>query len=64
MKKKILNFVVDILLISAAFALTDHIMLNVLHSERIFLEVIVYVILYGALFAAKRLAIDVWKKRS
>ena len=53
MKKKIIHFVVDILLITVAFAVTDILMQKVFHSEKMWLELICYVVLYGILFGAK-----------
>ncbi len=53
MKRKIFNIITDIVLIAAAFALTDYVMLCVIGSENIWLELGVYVVFYAVLFGAK-----------
>lgn len=63
MKKKIINFIVDVLLIGAAFSLTDIVLLKVFHSENLWLELGIYVVFYGVVFGAKRGIMLLWKKR-
>lgn len=53
MKKKILNAVIDVLLIAVAFAVTDILMIKAFHSESMLLELLCYVVLYGILFGGK-----------
>lgn len=53
MKKRIINTVVDILLIAVIFAVTDAIMSKVFRSDKMWLELIVYVVLYGIAFGSK-----------
>lgn len=62
MKKKILDIVVDLLLITVTFMLTDWAMLHVLHSEKFILEMFVYVVFYALLFGAKHLVLSAWEK--
>ena len=62
-KKKIANLAVDLLLIMLVFMLTDWVMLRVLHSEKLLPEVLVYLVLYGVVFGAKRLLMVLWNKR-
>lgn len=60
MKRKIINAVIDILLITVAFALTDVLMIKVFHSEKMLLELLCYVVLYGILFGGKWAATKLW----
>lgn len=53
MKRKIFNIITDIVLIAAAFALTDYVMLCVIGSENIWLELGVYIVFYAAVFGIK-----------
>lgn len=63
MKKRIINTVIDILLITAVFAVTDVVMRSVFHSENLWLELGVYVVFYGVVFGAKSGIVYLWKKR-
>lgn len=66
MKKKIINIIVDILLIMVVFAITDALVLNVFHSEKMWLELLIYVILYGIaygiVFGSKHGLTILWKR--
>ena len=62
MKKKIINFIVDILLITVAFAVTDILMVEVFHSDKMWLELLCYVVLYGILFGGKRAVAKLWAR--
>lgn len=62
MKKKIVGTVVDILLIAAVFAITDAMMLNVFHSENLWLELGIYIVFYGIVYGTKSLAVHLWKR--
>ena len=53
MKNKILNFFIDILLIAIVFGITDVMMIKVFHSEKIWIELCVYIVLYGIFFGSK-----------
>lgn len=63
MKKKIINTIVDILLIAVVFAVTDTVMMKVFCSENLWLELGVYVVLYGLVFGAKSGIIHLWKRK-
>lgn len=62
MKKKILNTVIDIILIAVAYAVTDILMLKVFHSESMWLELLCYVVLYGILFGGKWAITKLWMR--
>lgn len=64
MKRKTLNFIIDILLIALAISLADVIRLQVFHSENLWLELGIYVALYGVLFGSKQGIITLWNKRN
>ena len=62
-KKRILNTVIDILLITVAFGITDIFMQKVFCSENGWLEVGIYIVLYAVIFGAKSGIVHLWKKR-
>lgn len=62
MKKKISNTIIEIFLIAAVFAVTDLMMLNVFQSESIWLELGIYIVLYGIVFGAKSGILYLWKR--
>lgn len=53
MKNKILNIIIDVVLITVVFAITDILMRNVLHSEKPLLDLLVYIVIYGIVFGGK-----------
>ena len=53
-KKKIVNFVVDLLLIAIAFSVTDFVLLNLFETENGLLELGIYLVCYALLFGAKK----------
>lgn len=63
MKRKISNIIIDILLITVVFAATDGVMLHMLHSENLWLELGIYIVLYGIVFGAKSGIVYLWKCR-
>lgn len=63
MKRKICDIIIDILLITVVFAVTDRLMLHVLHIENLWLELGIYIVLYGIVFGAKNAIIYFWKKQ-
>lgn len=63
MKRKIFNIIIDIILFSVAFSVTDYLMINVLHSENLWLELGIYIVLYGIVFGTKSGIVHLWKKR-
>lgn len=62
MKKKIINIIADILLITVAFAITDILMIKVFHSESMWLELLIYIVLYGIVFGSKHGLTILWKR--
>ena len=53
-KKKIFNFIVDVLLIGIVLSITDAVSLKVFHSENFWLELGIYLVLYTIAFGTKR----------
>ena len=62
MKKKIIGIIVDILLIGTVFAVTDIVLLKVFHSESMWLELGIYLVLYALAFGTKRGIITIFKR--
>lgn len=62
MKKKIMDMIVDILLITVVFSVTDLVLRKVFRSENLWLELGIYLVFYGIVFGAKRGIIYLWKK--
>lgn len=62
MRKKIINAIVDILLIVVVFAVTDILMMKVFHSEKMWLELLIYVVLYCIVFGSKWVIKCLWKR--
>lgn len=62
MKKKIIGIVVDIILIAGVFAVTDIVMTKVFCSEKTWLELGIYVVLYGIVFGTKGGIVYLWKR--
>ena len=62
MKRKIGNAVVDIFLITVVFSVTDQVMIHMFHSENLWLELGIYIVLYGIVFGAKRGIAYLWEK--
>ena len=61
-KKKIFNFIVDVLLIGIVLSITDAVSLKVFHSEKFWLELGIYLVLYTIAFGTKRGIIILWNK--
>ena len=61
-KKKIFNFIVDVLLIGIVFSITDAVSLKVFHPENIWFELGIYLVLYTIAFGTKRGIIILWNK--
>ena len=53
MKKKIINIIVDGLLIGAVFSVTETVLLKVFHSENFWLEFGIYIVFYAIVFGCK-----------
>ena len=54
MKKKILDIIVDIILIGIVFGVTDAVLLKVFRSESLWLELGIYIVFYAIAFGTKR----------
>lgn len=62
MKKKIVGIIIDILLIGTVFSVTDIVLRGVFHSENLWLELGIYLVLYAIAFGTKRGIIILWNK--
>ena len=62
MKKKILDIIVDIILIGIVFGVTDAVLLKVFYSESLWLELCIYIVFYAIAFGTKRGIIILWNK--
>ena len=62
MKKKIIGIIVDILLFGTVFSVTDIVLREVFHSENLWLELGIYLVLYAIAFGTKRGIIILWNK--
>lgn len=60
--RKVIHIAIDVLLIALVFALTDILLLQVFHSESLWLELGIYTVLYGIVFGAKRGIILLWNR--
>ena len=60
--KQLIDIAVDIILIAIVFAITDHLMLNVLKSENLWLEIGIYIVFYGSVFGTKSGILYLWKR--
>ena len=64
MKRRIINAVVDILLIMIVFSITDLLMEMVFQSDKMLLELMVYIAVYALVFGAKSLVMRLWSKKT
>lgn len=62
MKKKIISFIIDILLIGTVFSVTDIVLREVFHSENLWLELGIYIVFYAMVFGAKSGIGLLWKR--
>lgn len=62
MKKKIIDIMIDFFLFVVVFAITDHLALKVFQSESFWLELGIYIVLYGIVFGAKSGIMYLWKR--
>ena len=62
MKRKIIDIVIDIVLIAVVFAITDYLMLNAIKSDNMWIEFGVYIVFYGILFGGKSGIMYLWKR--
>ena len=63
MKTKILDFIVDVLLLAAVFGVTDAVALSVFHSESTWLHLGLYIVFYAIAFGAKQGVVTLWNRR-
>ena len=61
--KKILNLIVDIILFTITLSITDQLMQKVIKSESFWLELLIYAVLYCAVFGAKNGIVYLWNRR-
>lgn len=62
MKRKIIDIIVDILLIGTVFSVTDIVLREVFHSENLWLELGIYIVFYAIVFGAKSGIVLLWKR--
>ena len=62
MKKKIIGILVDIILFSIVFGVTDAVLLKVFHSENFWLELGIYIVFYAIVFGCKREIVILWNR--
>lgn len=63
MKKKIIDIVVDILLFTVIFSATDLVIQTFFHSDSVWLELGIYLVLYAIVFGVKGGILSLWRKR-
>ena len=62
MKNKIIDTIVDILLITIIFSVTDIVSLKVFHSETIWLKLGIYIVIYTVVFGSKKGIVILWNR--
>lgn len=60
MKRKIINGVVDILFIMIVFSVTDWITLHIFNTDKWWMELLTYLVIYAALAAVRWLIRRAW----
>ena len=60
--RKIIDIVIDVVLIAVVFAITDHLMLNIINSDSIWFELGIYLLFYAIVFGTKRGIKYLWKR--
>ena len=60
--KKIIGIAVDIVLFGVVFSITDYLMVNVIKSENLWLELGIYIVLYGFAFGSKSGIVYLWTR--
>lgn len=63
MKRKIINIIIDIALITCVFALVDVLAAKVFRIDSIWLDIGLYVALYIVVFGAKRGIVTIFKRK-
>ena len=62
MKMKFIDIIVDLILITIIFCLTDIITTHVIHNNIMWVDLGVYVLLYGMFFGLKKVITLLWVK--
>ena len=62
MKKKIIDTIVNVLLIVGVFRATDTALVNVFQSENIWLKIGLYIMFYAVVFGMKRGVVILWNR--
>lgn len=60
--KKIIGIIVDIVLYTIVFSITDYLMENVIKSENLWLEFGIYIVLYVFAFGSKSGIVYLWTR--
>ena len=63
-KRKILNLIIDIILMAIALSIAEELTLNVIKSESFWLEMGIYLVLYGIVLGAKRWIVYLWRRKN
>lgn len=63
MKRKILNIIIDIILMGISLSVSDYITLNIIKSENFWVGMGVYLVFYGIVFGAKNGIIYLWRRK-
>ncbi len=62
MKKKIIDIIIDILLIMIVVSVTDFVSLKLFHSKNFWLEFGIYIVFYAIVFGSKRGIVILWNR--
>ena len=63
MKRKILNVIIDLALIMGILFIGDILTLKVFHCEKIWLDIILYIVFYIVIFGIKHGIVILWKRK-
>ena len=64
MKMKLINIIIDLILITIIFCLTDIITTHVIHNNSMWIDLGVYVLLYGVFFWLKKVITILWGNKN
>ena len=62
-KRKIVNTIIDIILVAVALAVADQLTLKVIKSQSFWLEMGIYLVLYIIIFGVKKAIVCLWNRR-
>ena len=64
MKMKLIDIIVDLILITIIFCLTDIITTHVIHPDSMWIDLGLYVLLYGVFFGLKKAITILWGNKN